>query len=606
MRKLLLALALLCCATSALAQNTQCSDRPAADSSNACANTRFVQNHPILPGAITLGQNHILVGSISNLATDVAMSGDCTIVASGAITCSTLGGLSPFNANNISSGTLGSARLPAFGSGDVSFATAGGAGTIAAAAVTNAKMANMNANTVKGNATGGAAAPTDILPATARTVSLLNIDGYTGHGDSIYTILAADRTVGTTATLTASRVWTLPAASAFNPGQELLIADFFGGVTATNTIVVTRAGSDTINGATTTTINAAFSSVLLRSDGVAKWSVLSTSSAGAASTLFKSPMDSPYNALCDGSTNDTTAIQAWLDGIKTNAFTGWVPAGKTCIYTGLLSMSSGTTIFGYGATFKQKSSDAGSANSGLVCGPTSQLGGPIDQATIYGLTMDGNRAGNTNSAGSGAMFYCPRATRVRFRDIRAINGRGDGIYVGGTTTGGGQGRSTWVYLDNVEASTNYRNGMSVVGVDRGVITGGLFNSSSNTNNDGPQCGVDFEPNDANSANSNIVMTGASSFSNGGTLSTTGGSGFCGFGANQTEIVWQNLFAASNQRWGYDSAQTTAQITMFSMRGSGGASGIVSGSGGYDFTPSGVGVGAPNSCTAGFRCVTHPN
>jgi len=42
MRKLLLALALLCFATPALAQNTQCSNRPAGDSSNACANTRFV------------------------------------------------------------------------------------------------------------------------------------------------------------------------------------------------------------------------------------------------------------------------------------------------------------------------------------------------------------------------------------------------------------------------------------------------------------------------------------------------------------------------------------------------------------------------------------
>lgn len=43
MRKLLLALAFLSFASPGLAQNTQCSDRPVGDSSNACANTRFVQ-----------------------------------------------------------------------------------------------------------------------------------------------------------------------------------------------------------------------------------------------------------------------------------------------------------------------------------------------------------------------------------------------------------------------------------------------------------------------------------------------------------------------------------------------------------------------------------
>lgn len=56
MRKLLLILALLGLTSPAIAQNTQCSDRPTADSSNACANTRFVQNHPIAPNTITNSQ----------------------------------------------------------------------------------------------------------------------------------------------------------------------------------------------------------------------------------------------------------------------------------------------------------------------------------------------------------------------------------------------------------------------------------------------------------------------------------------------------------------------------------------------------------------------
>lgn len=53
-RKLLLALAFALAATSAQAQNTTCSNRPNGDTSNACANTRFVQTAIPLAG-ITVG-----------------------------------------------------------------------------------------------------------------------------------------------------------------------------------------------------------------------------------------------------------------------------------------------------------------------------------------------------------------------------------------------------------------------------------------------------------------------------------------------------------------------------------------------------------------------
>lgn len=60
LRKILLAFGLLLIASPALAQNTTCSDRPATDSSNACANTRFVQkaisNIPPTPPGGTNGQ----------------------------------------------------------------------------------------------------------------------------------------------------------------------------------------------------------------------------------------------------------------------------------------------------------------------------------------------------------------------------------------------------------------------------------------------------------------------------------------------------------------------------------------------------------------------
>lgn len=91
MRKLIFALALCLIPTIAFAQNTTCSDRPAGDSSNACANTRFVQNHvpSISPSNITLPDGQIIIGDSSGEGHGRTMSGDCTITDLGAITCST-------------------------------------------------------------------------------------------------------------------------------------------------------------------------------------------------------------------------------------------------------------------------------------------------------------------------------------------------------------------------------------------------------------------------------------------------------------------------------------------------------------------------------------
>jgi len=118
--------------------------------------------------------------------------------------------------------------------------------------------------------------------AAARNSTGLNIEAFTGHGDSIYTILTTDRVVGTNATFTASRNWTLPAASAVNPGQPIVVADFYGGVTAINTLVIVRAGTDTINGGSSVTIDAAYGAFILWSDGVSKWGAAPTGNAASS------------------------------------------------------------------------------------------------------------------------------------------------------------------------------------------------------------------------------------------------------------------------------------------------------------------------------------
>lgn len=80
------------------------------------------------------------------------------------------------NAADLTTGTLPAARLPAFGAGDVSFVAAGGTGTIAANAVTDAKLRQGGARTVIG-VTGNATANVADIQGSALQLLQVNVAG---------------------------------------------------------------------------------------------------------------------------------------------------------------------------------------------------------------------------------------------------------------------------------------------------------------------------------------------------------------------------------------------------------------------------------------------
>lgn len=102
----------------------------------------------------------------------------------------------------------------------------------------------------------------------------LGIDRRTTVSDAIYTILATDKVVAQVGTMSAARIWSLPAASTFPAGGELLIIDESGTVTSTNKITVQRNGADTIDGLTEKVINNAYGILKLICDGSNSWKVL--------------------------------------------------------------------------------------------------------------------------------------------------------------------------------------------------------------------------------------------------------------------------------------------------------------------------------------------
>jgi hypothetical protein len=107
-------------------------------------------------------------------------------------------------------------------------------------------------------------------------------------GDANATIAAGIRIVYLNTALTAARTYTLPAAnSAANAlGDPIIFIDPLGTITPTNTITFARAGTDTINGATTVVLNAAYTGAVLRTDNVSRWTFTPSSGGGAVASVF--------------------------------------------------------------------------------------------------------------------------------------------------------------------------------------------------------------------------------------------------------------------------------------------------------------------------------
>jgi hypothetical protein len=100
----------------------------------------------------------------------------------------------------------------------------------------------------------------------------LALDQLDRVGDSNYTIPAGDRVVATFVPFTTSRTWTLPAAGNTTAGHPIMVVDLAGGVTGSNTLVIARAGTDTINGSgASLTISVPFGAYEFVSDGVSSW-----------------------------------------------------------------------------------------------------------------------------------------------------------------------------------------------------------------------------------------------------------------------------------------------------------------------------------------------
>ena len=168
--------------------------------------------------------------------------------------------------------------------------------------------------------------------------------------------------VALTVALSTARTLTLPAANSLPAGTAVIFDDEIGGITSANTVAITRAGSDTINGLTTAftlyTTNVTF---CLITDGSSKWT----------GGIVASPNDGTYQAWIPSYTGFSaapTGVIARYTQIGKSAFcnlfsTAGTSSGAASTFTITLPIAAANTAV---QTMKMRGTDNGATADGCV------------------------------------------------------------------------------------------------------------------------------------------------------------------------------------------------------------------------------------------------
>lgn len=331
--------------------------------------------------------------------------------------------------------------------------------------ITNGQLATMATKTVKANATGGTASPTDVDAKTARSVSLFNLESITTHGDSDYTMLSTDKYVATSANLTADRTWTLPLANTFNPSQIITISDDFGAIVSGWRLLIARQGADTIQGSSSSIPLAnKFAAVTLASDGTSKWSIVSmrpsirklyffSNTTYTTSTGVKSLLVELIGAGGGGAGGVASASNAAAGGGGgAGAYISYAVTSPASSYSvtigsggsggvGAANGSNGTnTVFGGTIT-------AGGGNGGIFMAggnsPAFSLGGAGGTATGGGDVLTSGAAGEMGIRLSGTVAASGAGANATYAGgSQGLTSQGSGLPPAGYGSGGAGALST--------------------------------------------------------------------------------------------------------------------------------------------------------------------
>jgi Major tropism determinant N-terminal domain len=212
----------------------------------------------------------------------------------------------------------------------------------------------------------------------------------TAVNDAPYSVLATDRMVAYTA-LSAARVVTLPASSAYPTGTRLVVVDETGNCSTIKTLTITPNGTDVIDGAGSAIVNVPYGFIGLESNQAAEWTIvdqgfmpaLANIAAAAHGASIQAQVLETLVTLSGSSTNASVQIPANCIVLSVGARVVTAITGATSYEVGVagnlsqfgssLSISTGSTNYGligptafYSATTLTITSAGGSFTGGQL------------------------------------------------------------------------------------------------------------------------------------------------------------------------------------------------------------------------------------------------
>lgn len=317
---------------------------------------------------------------------------------------------------------------------------------------------------------------TNATTAAAARVSL-NIDQRSTFSNANYTVLSTDRYVAQIGTMSAPRVVTLPLANSVNAGQKLIIADESGSVTTTNTITITASGADTIDGAASKTIRAAYGEADLTSNGTNMWFRPVTGIGSGGTGLSTTPTNGQI--LIGNTTTSAYNLNTITagPGITVTNGPGTIQINNSSIGVGTLAPGlvsdgvDGDVILSVNTTLT-RDMDYNSLviNAGVTlntAGFTIFCKTSLTVSATALITRNGNVGGNaaTSAAGAAGAALSGATATTGASGAGAAGGAG-------TTAAGGSGATS--------AAVNGEGGAGGVGGNGGTGSGGVGGSGGNS------------------------------------------------------------------------------------------------------------------------------
>lgn len=259
--------------------------------------------------------------------------------------------------------------------------------------------------------------------------------------DAAYTVATLRDVIVAYTSLTAARIVTLPAATA--AGQRVTLLDESGSASATITLTLTRAGSDTINGATTAVVNSAYGSLSVVSNGGGKWTIQQSaaSGGGAAAPQAQSVTASGNVTVPTGMTKALATLVGGGGGGATTSGVEYCGQGGRVV-TRLLTVTPGASMaitVGAGGT---TGNGGGTTTFGGVSAHggmpgTSELG-TYGSTTVYASPGLASGSGHTSGGETAALLW--RSSWLSTDDTSGAPVANSGQGGGSNSTTGAAGR----------------------------------------------------------------------------------------------------------------------------------------------------------------------